>query len=573
MGRANGASQIEGRRQGGDGRIGERVVGRILVISACLSVLTLGGGCDSRSGGAASTGSAASTQGEGSELAQSSAGATGKAQSRSGGQPAHFTPEEAAEIDTFCSACHLNPRAEYFPKHAWHDEVDRAFGFWVDSGRTDLPVPAMHRVVSYYRDRAPDKLRFPLPESSETPFSAAFEPRGIDPAKGVNPPGVVHLQWARLRPDQPPVFITCDMRLGEVRAVDPRKEPAASQVLAQLKHPCRSTLVDFDRDGTLELLVADLGSIEARDHRDGRVIWLRQGPPGEAWQVIEVATGLGRVADVRAADFDGDGDLDVAVAEFGWHKTGSVLWLETKQLGASPQFESHTVDPRPGAIHLPIVDLNADGRPDFLALMSQDYEEVLAWINQGDGTFERQVVGERQDPSFGSSGIEPVDLDGDGDLDWLYTNGDTFDSHLAKPYHGLQWLENTGSLPYRLHRLADMIGSYRAVPADLDGDGDLDIVLAGFLPSDLVDRPPLDQHDSLVVLEQTALGKFARHRLESGQFHHAAVEVADFDEDGDLDVALGGFIREAKESQPRVQIWWNQGARNAKGAPSAKAAR
>ena len=35
-----------------------------------------------------------------------------------------------------------------------------------------------------------------------------------------------------------------------------------------------------------------------------------------------------------------------------------------------------------------------------------------------------------------------VDLDQDGDLDILYTNGVSFDSYKVKPYHGVRWLEN-----------------------------------------------------------------------------------------------------------------------------------
>ena len=36
----------------------------------------------------------------------------------------------------------------------------------------------------------------------------------------------------------------------------------------------------------------------------------------------------------------------------------------------------------------------------------------------------------------------------------LYTHGDTFDDFVVKPYHGVQWLENTGTYPYTAHTLA-----------------------------------------------------------------------------------------------------------------------
>lgn len=470
--------------------------------------------------------------------------------------------EQAAEIDTFCMLCHANPRADYFPKHAWHDEVERAFGFFVDSGRTDVKAPPIATVVRYYAERAPEKLEFPLPVHSTHPIPVRFERAALDRAASKETPTIGNLRWTTLAPAKEPVFVVCDMRGGDVRLVDPRQPDVPVAPIASCKHPCRAEPCDLDGDGATDLLVADLGTFEARDVQTGRVLWVRQQPATGQWQTIELLTGVGRISDVRAADFDADGDLDLLVSEFGWHKTGSVFWLENQGgLPEKPQFARHDIDSRPGGIHLPIIDLNRDGKPDFLALMSQDYEEVLAWINRGDGTFEKQIVSERQEPSFGSSGIELVDLDGDGDLDLLYTNGDTFDSRQAKPYHGVQWLENTGGYPYKLHRLADMIGCYRALAADFDHDGDLDIVAGAFLPNDLLDEPPLTQHDSLILLEQTAPGRFERHAITQGEFNHASLEVADFDGDGRADVAAGIFLRHSQPSQPRVIVWWNRPTR------------
>jgi len=468
--------------------------------------------------------------------------------------------KKAEEIETFCALCHLAPRGDYFPKHAWHEEVVRAFGFWAESGRSDAKVPSIADVETYYRNQAPDKLEFPVPKHAARPFPVQFEREETDLVPAGKSSAIAHVRWTKLNPDAGPVFVTCDMRLGEVRAFDPGQPTADGKLLATAKFPCRAEPVDLDGDGAIDLLVADLGSPSALDHQLGRVLWLKQSPRDGSWTTIELLTKVGRVADVRAADFDGDGDSDLIVAEFGWHKTGSVFWLETKDLAANPpQFERHDLDPRPGAIHVPIVDVNSDGRPDFLALMSQDYEEVLAWVNQGDGTFVKQVVSDRQEPSFGSSGLELVDLDGDGDQDLLYTNGDTFDSRLAKPYHGVQWLENQGQLPYKLHRLADMMGAYRAAAADLDGDGDLDVVLGGFLPNNLIERPPLERHDSLAILEQVAPGRFERHALTQGSFHHTSFEVADFNDDGRADIATGMFYNAEGSQQPRITVWWNKG--------------
>jgi hypothetical protein len=190
-----------------------------------------------------------------------------------------------------------------------------------------------------------------------------------------------------------------------------------------------------------------------------------------------------RVADVRAADFNGDGKPDLVVGAFGWRKVGHVSVLENRT-AKYPQveFHPHVLDPRPGAVHVIPVDLNGDGHMDIVALIAQQYETVMAYINTGkDFVFTPHEIYTAPHPNWGSSGIELVDLDGDGDLDVLFTHGDTFDDSLIKPYHGLMWLENRGTYPFTPHPLADLPGAFRAEAADMDGDGDLDIVACAFI--------------------------------------------------------------------------------------------
>ena len=183
---------------------------------------------------------------------------------------------------------------------------------------------------------------------------------------------------------------------------------------------------------------------------------------------------------------------------------------------SQPVFTNHTIDPRTGGIHIIPVDFNHDGKMDFVTLLAQEHETVLAYINKGTGdfSFEQKVIYAAPHPNWGSSGIQLVDLDKDGDLDVLLTHGDTFDDGIVKPYHGIQWLENTGSYPFVEHTLAQMPGVHRAIAADIDGDGDLDIVACALLASGSdVDEKTLP---ALVWLEQTKPGVFVRHTIEMG---------------------------------------------------------
>jgi hypothetical protein len=220
------------------------------------------------------------------------------------------------------------------------------------------------------------------------------------------------------------------------------------------------------------------------------------------------------------------------------------------------------VEARHGSIHVPVVDLNQDGRPDFVALISQEHETVVAYINQGGGSFEAKTIFTAPHPSYGSSGIEVVDLDGDGDRDVLLTNGDVLDRpYLLKPYHGVQWLENKGEFPFEHHLIAAMYGASRAVAADFDGDKDLDVVAVSFLPRlEFPDRESL-RLPSVALFEQTENGRFKTHVLEVGACDHFTCTAGDWDGDGRIDFAVGNFSW--KRSQPfgdAARLWKNAGA-------------
>jgi hypothetical protein len=66
--------------------------------------------------------------------------------------------------------------------------------------------------------------------------------------------------------------------------------------------------------------------------------------------------------------------------------------------------------------------------------------------------------------------------------------------------------------------------------------------------------PPLP---SLVWLEQVGPGRFERRTLEMGG-RHVSVDAADFDRDGDVDLAVGNFM---SETETWVEVWENLTAR------------
>ena len=218
------------------------------------------------------------------------------------------------------------------------------------------------------------------------------------------------------------------------------------------------------------------------------------------------------------------------------------------------------MDDRAGAIHIPIVDLNQDGRPDFIALLSQEHEAVVAFLNRGPGIFEEKTLFTAPHPHWGSSGLEVVDLDRDGDLDVLFTHGDTLDAMAEmRPYHGLSWLENNGDLSFVHHWVDAYYGALRAEAGDLDGDGDLDLVAASYFPNLTEERRRQFNLSGVVWYEQTQPGSFQPRSLAGIPCDYITLELGDIDGDGHTDIILGNFglAREGVEWE-LVQIWRQQ---------------
>jgi hypothetical protein len=353
-------------------------------------------------------------------------------------------------------------------------------------------------------------------------------------------------------------ILVCDMRDGWVSVLRPYEKDAAPRVLGKVANAAHAEVVDLDGDGIKDVIVADLGSFLPTNERCGKVVLLK-GQADGTFTPITLLEGVGRVADVQAADFRGVGKMDLVVAAFGWQTTGEVIYLENQTTDWShPVFTPRVLDDRHGAIHVPVTDLNSDGRPDFVALISQEHETIVAFLNEGDGRFRKETIYTGPHPAYGSSGIQLVDMNGDGKLDVLYTNGDGMDSTLLKPYHGVQWLENRGEFPFVHHPIAPMYGVYRAVAADLDGHGLPDVVAVSCIPEAMYGTAPRQLGlDSVVLLRQTAPGRFQRYALEQGTCDHLTCAVGDLEGNGRNDLVIGNFYVTPKQARnkPAITIW------------------
>ncbi len=380
-----------------------------------------------------------------------------------------------------------------------------------------------------------------------------LEKRVIGDPVGDTKPWITHLKVVDLDQDGLKDVVVCDAKRNQVSLI--RQEPLGTftetPVGDQVRGPAHATPFDIDQDGDLDLLIAKMGMIFPNNDKIGAVVVLENEGEGRFRNRV-LADRIARVTDVEAGDLDGDGDMDLAVGQFGYDD-GEIRWMENK---GNWEFESHNLLNLSGTIHTPVCDIDGDGDLDIVALVSQEWEEIYVFVNDGKGNFEPRMIYGSTNEDFGSSGISIVDLDKDGDLDILYTNGDAFDyiPPGPRPWHGVQWLENKGGLEFDYHRIGDFPGAYFANAVDVDRDGDLDVaVVSGFNKWD----DPKAQ--SMIWFENDGKMGFTPRDLASDPTHLLVLDTADMDGDGWVDFVTGGMHAYPPfDRMSRVLLWQNR---------------
>ncbi len=272
-------------------------------------------------------------------------------------------------------------------------------------------------------------------------------------------------------------------------------------------------VADVDGDGDLDALSASSG--------DNEVAWyenrLTDGVNNDfnPTQML-ITSGASGARSVFALDFDGDGDVDVLSASGG---DDDIDWYENLN-GAGTSWTTRTVfGTASNAAGVLAADLDGDGDPDVASASEND--DTLAWYENEtihrSAVFPDRIVITTLANSARS--VFGADLDMDGDLDAV--SASSVDDEVA-------WYENTdGAGTFGAQNIidGDANGAMDVLAADVDGDGDPDVLAA--IPND----------DDVAWYENTdGAGTFGTANLISSSADGAqAVHVADIDDDGDLD--------------------------------------
>jgi hypothetical protein len=459
---------------------------------------------------------------------------------------------------TYCGLCHIQPPPDILPKRSWEAALGY-MGFWL--GMQDLSFLEEH--PSFARANVESRLEalvrenaFPSsPMLSESDWRVLREYYvAMAPTEALPQVNKPDLDWELNRFDvfrtsyRPnPVAVTTMVKIRE-SAQEVYLGDSVSQTLTVLGADGRVkagprrfrpdiTPIDLEFIGDTAYVgsIGDLMSSRPPQDRPAHIaaIDLVDGSITNASSRV-VLDKLYRMADLTPVDLNNDGRLDFLVCGFG-SSIGSFSWFESLPDGG---FSEHVLLDLPGAVKAEVHDFNGDGLQDVIVLISNAREGLHILENLGNGEFAQHTVFQTH-PAYGHTYFELQDFNADGLMDVLVVNGDNVDSdpyNTRKNYHGVRIYLNRGDYQFEQGFFYPMYGAFIAKSADFDADGDLDIAAIAFYPDYGSARP-----EAFTYLQNEGGLTFSPHTSdEVNRGRWMTMDVGDIDGDDDIDVVLGG---------------------------------
>jgi FG-GAP-like repeat len=389
------------------------------------------------------------------------------------------------------------------------------------------------KIVEFYQENAPEKL----PTQAREPISAItdlFLVKAISIPKSSFP----SVTYIKIDAGNQQIYVASDALLS---VFDKNLSPILSQKVNE-------TIVDIDFENDLKKVgnrsgfLTNIGILNPNDLKKGSLHPFNFAGKGPFIQNTALLDSLPRPVQSNAIDLDKDGLIDQLICGYG-NKNGALFWH--KSLGNN-KYKILIIREFPGAIKAYIDDVNKDGLPDIWVLFAQAQEGIFLFTNKGNGLFdEKEIL--RFSPVHGSSYFEMTDLNNDGFKDILYTSGDNADysTHLLKNFHGVYGYLNDGRNNFGEQFFFPIHGCFKAIAKDFDKDGDIDIATISYFP-DTKNQP----QEAFVYLENKGNLTFKPNTIkEANAGNWLVMDAADIDGDGDEDIVLGNFDRVKRQSR------------------------
>jgi len=299
-------------------------------------------------------------------------------------------------------------------------------------------------------------------------------------------------------------------------------------------------LGDMDGDGDLD--IATGRRAEGADEPLILVWFENPGSSGQApWHATEIGRSNHAIDRVEIADLDGDQRSDIIVAEErypGLEPDASLFWFRQPE-DHTRKWNRQAVVTQYSMNNLDIADLDADGDIDLVTNEHKgETHETQHWINDGLGNFSKRIIDTGKENHLGS---QLADLDGDGDLDLVGAGWDNYQSmHIWRNDfidHRFRW-KHLSSVNGDLPMTNGSNQQTASLVTDVNNDGIKDVFITDRTTSpSVVGMIYNDKGWDRYVIDNDSL------RIEAGS------ASLDIDGDGDLDLVFGGEGRSN-------EVWW-----------------
>jgi hypothetical protein len=294
-----------------------------------------------------------------------------------------------------------------------------------------------------------------------------------------------------------------------------------------VKYNQNAALADLNGDGALDIFIAN----DADWNHTPSI-----GLPNEVWlndgkgKFTDSGQRLGNEAshDIALGDVDGDGDIDAVLANL--HSTdlanttyqANEVWLNDGKGNFTKSSQTLGI----GGCIVKLTDLDSDTDLDVV-IQIQASGSFVIWLNDGKGNFTQSA----QTAIIGTN-IAFGDVDGDGDKDAFVVKGTRTASAPCEV-----WLNDGAGLFANSNQSLGNKTGYFVDLGDVDGDGDLDAMVTNGLKDAQASSLWINKGGK----QGSTPGTFIESGIVFSATQIGNVNSGDFDKDGDIDLVISNY--------------------------------